>query len=87
MYLYMQEIIKKYTKISASGNKYATLASATGSLTWGRPLYIDYQQLSRYFLLTTSSNGLFSMSVAWQVSLYSIMHKLLEYRLTFLFWV
>lgn len=44
----MQEVIRKYTKISPSGNKYAALASALGSLTWEKPLYSDYQQLSRY---------------------------------------
>ncbi|KAH9322791.1 hypothetical protein KI387_017430, partial [Taxus chinensis] len=27
-------IIKKYTDVSAHGNKYAALASVTGSLTW-----------------------------------------------------
>eukprot|EP00268_Persea_americana_P007610 TRINITY_DN1286_c0_g3_i1.p1 TRINITY_DN1286_c0_g3~~TRINITY_DN1286_c0_g3_i1.p1 ORF type:complete len:307 (+),score=48.57 TRINITY_DN1286_c0_g3_i1:131-1051(+) len=42
-----QEVIRKYTKISPSGNKYAALASALGSLTWEKPLYSDYQQLSR----------------------------------------
>ncbi|ERN03779.1 uncharacterized protein LOC18431930 [Amborella trichopoda] len=42
-----QEIIKKYTKMSSCGNKYAALASALGSLTWEKPLYADYEQLSR----------------------------------------
>ncbi|XP_043704415.1 uncharacterized protein LOC122654403 isoform X2 [Telopea speciosissima] len=42
-----QEIIRKYTKISGSGNKHAALASALGSLTWERPLYSDFQQLAR----------------------------------------
>ncbi|XP_058105246.1 uncharacterized protein LOC131248803 isoform X2 [Magnolia sinica] len=43
----VQEVIRKYTKTSGSGNKHAALASALGSLTWGKPLYSDYQQLSR----------------------------------------
>ncbi|XP_042510575.1 uncharacterized protein LOC122085996 [Macadamia integrifolia] len=42
-----QEIIRKYTKISGSGNKYAALASALGSLTWERPLHSEFQQLAR----------------------------------------
>ncbi|KAJ4974933.1 hypothetical protein NE237_008107 [Protea cynaroides] len=42
-----QEIIRKYTKISGSGNKHAALASALGSLTWERPLYSEFQQLAR----------------------------------------
>ncbi|KAK1265223.1 hypothetical protein QJS04_geneDACA023138 [Acorus gramineus] len=42
-----QEVIRKYTNISGSGNKHAALASALGSLTWEKPLYSDYQQLSR----------------------------------------
>lgn len=42
-----QEIIRKYTKTSGSGNKYAALASSLGSLTWEKPLCSDYQQLSR----------------------------------------
>ncbi|XP_024934169.2 2-oxoadipate dioxygenase/decarboxylase, chloroplastic [Ziziphus jujuba] len=42
-----QEIIKKYTELSGSGNKHAALASALGSLTWGRPSYSEFQQLAR----------------------------------------
>lgn len=42
-----REIIRKYTKTSGNGNKYAALASTLGCLTWERPIYSDYQQLSR----------------------------------------
>ncbi|XP_031286249.1 uncharacterized protein LOC116144946 [Pistacia vera] len=42
-----QEIIKKYTEASGSGNKHAALASALGSLTWGKPLHSEFQQLAR----------------------------------------
>ncbi|KAK1312747.1 hypothetical protein QJS10_CPA07g00384 [Acorus calamus] len=42
-----KEVIRKYTNTSGSGNKHAALASALGSLTWEKPLYSDYQQLSR----------------------------------------
>ncbi|XP_044492349.1 uncharacterized protein LOC123216060 [Mangifera indica] len=42
-----QEIIKKYTEASGSGNKHAALASALGSLTWGKPLYSEFEQLAR----------------------------------------
>ncbi|KAH1031263.1 hypothetical protein J1N35_043437 [Gossypium stocksii] len=41
-----REIIRKYTKKSGSGNKYAALASALGSLTWEKPLYSEFQQLA-----------------------------------------
>ncbi|MBA0782845.1 hypothetical protein Gotri_000668 [Gossypium trilobum] len=41
-----QEIVRKYTKKSGSGNKYAALASALGSLTWEKPLYSEFQQLA-----------------------------------------
>ncbi|XVE53293.1 hypothetical protein DITRI_Ditri02bG0192600 [Diplodiscus trichospermus] len=41
-----QEIIRKYTEKSGSGNKYAPLASALGSLTWEKPLYSEFQQLA-----------------------------------------
>ncbi|XP_022726705.1 uncharacterized protein LOC111282733 [Durio zibethinus] len=41
-----QEIIRKYTEKSGSGNKYAALASAMGSLTWEKPLYSEFQQLA-----------------------------------------
>ncbi|XVF03397.1 hypothetical protein REPUB_Repub04eG0257700 [Reevesia pubescens] len=41
-----QEIIKKYTGKSGSGNKYTALASALGSLTWEKPLYSEFQQLA-----------------------------------------
>ncbi|KAJ0094866.1 hypothetical protein Patl1_16327 [Pistacia atlantica] len=43
----IQEIIKKYTEASGSGNKHAALASALGSLTWGKPLHSEFQQLAR----------------------------------------
>ncbi|CBI32019.3 unnamed protein product, partial [Vitis vinifera] len=42
-----QEIIRKYTEISGSGNKHAALASAQGFLTWEKPLYSEFQQLAR----------------------------------------
>eukprot|EP00262_Sarcandra_glabra_P020407 TRINITY_DN80_c0_g3_i1.p1 TRINITY_DN80_c0_g3~~TRINITY_DN80_c0_g3_i1.p1 ORF type:complete len:347 (+),score=56.61 TRINITY_DN80_c0_g3_i1:144-1043(+) len=42
-----QEVIRKYTKLSGCGNKHAALSSALGSLPWERPLYSEYQQLSR----------------------------------------
>lgn len=45
---YLQEIIRKYTEISGSGNKHAALASAQGFLTWEKPLYSEFQQLARY---------------------------------------
>ena len=44
----LQEIIRKYTEISGSGNKHAALASALGFLTWEKPLYSEFQQLARY---------------------------------------
>lgn len=42
-----QDIIRKYTEISGSGNKHAALASALGSLTWEKPLHSEFQQLAR----------------------------------------
>ncbi|CAM0956924.1 unnamed protein product [Alopecurus aequalis] len=42
-----QEIIYKYIKTSAKGNKYAILASTSGELTWEKPIYSDFQVLSR----------------------------------------
>lgn len=42
-----QEIIRKYTGMSGEGKKYAALASAFGSLTWGKPLYSEFQRLAR----------------------------------------
>ncbi|KAF3777695.1 hypothetical protein EJ110_NYTH28208 [Nymphaea thermarum] len=42
-----QNIIRKYTSASSCGNRYAATASSIGSLTWGKPTYADYQQLSR----------------------------------------
>lgn len=42
-----QEIIRKYTGSSGSGNKHAALASALGSLTWEKPLHSEFQQLAR----------------------------------------
>lgn len=44
----VQEIIRKYTGNSGSGNKHAALASALGALTWEKPLYNEFQQLARY---------------------------------------
>ncbi|OMO90285.1 hypothetical protein CCACVL1_07421 [Corchorus capsularis] len=41
-----QEIIRKYTEKAGNGNKYAALASALGSLTWGKPMYSEFQQLA-----------------------------------------
>ncbi|KAJ1386028.1 hypothetical protein SESBI_41159 [Sesbania bispinosa] len=41
-----QEIIRKYTGSSGSGNKYAALASSLGLLTWEKPLYSEFQQLA-----------------------------------------
>ncbi|XP_050905782.1 uncharacterized protein LOC127119569 [Lathyrus oleraceus] len=41
-----QEIIKKYTESSGNGNKYGALASSLGHLTWGKPLYSEFQQLA-----------------------------------------
>lgn len=46
----IQDIIKKYTEISGSGNKHAALASALGSLTWEKPLHSEFQQLARYLI-------------------------------------
>ncbi|KAJ4831797.1 hypothetical protein Tsubulata_017008 [Turnera subulata] len=42
-----QDIIKKYIKISGSGCRHATLASALGSLTWKEPLYSEFKTLER----------------------------------------
>ncbi|KAH7657404.1 Glyoxalase/Bleomycin resistance protein/Dihydroxybiphenyl dioxygenase protein [Dioscorea alata] len=42
-----QEIIRKYTQLSGGGYKHAALASTLGCLTWGKPLYSDYELLSR----------------------------------------
>ncbi|KAI4314211.1 hypothetical protein L6164_027145 [Bauhinia variegata] len=41
-----QEIIRKYTKTSGDGYKYAALASSLGLLTWERPLYSEFKQLA-----------------------------------------
>ncbi|CAI8587811.1 unnamed protein product [Vicia faba] len=41
-----QEIIKKYTESAGNGNKYGALASSLGHLTWGKPLYSEFQQLA-----------------------------------------
>ncbi|KAM3408371.1 hypothetical protein ACQJBY_001489 [Aegilops geniculata] len=48
-----QEIIRKYIKTSANGNKYAVLASTFGELTWEKPTYSDFQVLSRYSSMLT----------------------------------
>lgn len=42
-----QEIIRKYVRMSGKGNKYAALASTLGCLTWDKPIYSDYQHLSK----------------------------------------
>lgn len=42
-----QEIICKYVKTSGRGNKYSVLASTYGELTWEKPIYSDFQVLSR----------------------------------------
>ncbi|PAN47012.1 hypothetical protein PAHAL_9G204200 [Panicum hallii] len=42
-----QEIIYKYIKTSGKGNKHAALASISGELTWEKPIYSDFQVLSR----------------------------------------
>ncbi|XP_065621260.1 2-oxoadipate dioxygenase/decarboxylase, chloroplastic isoform X3 [Quercus suber] len=42
-----QDIIRKYTEIAGSGKNHAALASSLGSLTWGKPLYSEFQQLAR----------------------------------------
>ncbi|KAJ0988061.1 hypothetical protein J5N97_006417 [Dioscorea zingiberensis] len=42
-----QEVIRKYTQLSCGGYKHAALASTLGCLTWGKPLYSDYELLSR----------------------------------------
>ncbi|XP_050374317.1 uncharacterized protein LOC126791866 [Argentina anserina] len=54
-----QEIIHKYTENSNSGNKYAALASAVGTLTWEKPLYSEFQQLAREseYAAWTLANG------------------------------
>ncbi|RLN39747.1 hypothetical protein C2845_PM01G40430 [Panicum miliaceum] len=42
-----QEIIHKYIRTCGKGNKHAALASISGELTWGKPIYSDFQVLSR----------------------------------------
>uniref|UniRef100_A0A0E0M8E5 2-oxoadipate dioxygenase/decarboxylase n=1 Tax=Oryza punctata TaxID=4537 RepID=A0A0E0M8E5_ORYPU len=42
-----QDIIHKYIRTSGKGNKHATLASTSGELTWEKPIYSDFQVLSR----------------------------------------
>ena len=44
----VQEIIHKYIKTSGKGNKHAAVASISGELTWEKPIYSDFQVLSRY---------------------------------------
>lgn len=46
--LSVQEIIHKYIKTSGNGNNHAALASTSGELTWEKPVYSDFQILSRY---------------------------------------
>lgn len=46
----VQDIIQKYIRTSGKGNKHATLASTSGELTWEKPIYSDFQVLSRYLL-------------------------------------
>ncbi|TYG85460.1 hypothetical protein ES288_A13G056000v1 [Gossypium darwinii] len=40
------KLLENTPKKSGSGNKYAALASALGSLTWEKPLYSEFQQLA-----------------------------------------
>lgn len=47
MSIQAQEIIRKYTELSGSGYKHAALASALGSLTWGKPSHSEFQQLAK----------------------------------------
>ncbi|KAK3022907.1 hypothetical protein RJ639_046451 [Escallonia herrerae] len=42
-----QEIVRKYTEISGTGNKHAALASALGSLTWEKPKHSEFEELAR----------------------------------------
>ncbi|XP_072964969.1 2-oxoadipate dioxygenase/decarboxylase, chloroplastic/amyloplastic [Typha angustifolia] len=42
-----QELIRKYIKTSGGGNQHASLASMSGCLTWEKPVFSDYQVLSR----------------------------------------
>ncbi|ONM06046.1 uncharacterized protein [Zea mays] len=42
-----QEIIHKYIKTSGNGNNHAAIASTSGELTWEKPIYSDFQILSR----------------------------------------
>jgi hypothetical protein len=46
--LSVQEIIHKYIKTSGNGNNHAAIASTSGELTWEKPIYSDFQILSRY---------------------------------------
>ena len=48
VYFSVQEIIHKYIKTSGKGNKHAVVASISGELTWEKPIYSDFQVLSRY---------------------------------------
>jgi len=48
VYFSVQEIIHKYIKTSGKGNKHAAVASISGELTWEKPIYSDFQVLSRY---------------------------------------
>ncbi|PPD95201.1 hypothetical protein GOBAR_DD07772 [Gossypium barbadense] len=41
-----RKLLENTPKKSGSGNKYAALASALGSLTWEKPLYSEFQQLA-----------------------------------------
>uniref|UniRef100_A0ACD5X2S6 Uncharacterized protein n=1 Tax=Avena sativa TaxID=4498 RepID=A0ACD5X2S6_AVESA len=54
-----QEIVRKYIKSSAKGNKYAVLATTSGELTWEKPIYSDFQALSREseYAAWTLANG------------------------------
>ncbi|ONM06042.1 hypothetical protein ZEAMMB73_Zm00001d032781 [Zea mays] len=42
-----KEIIHKYIKTSGNGNNHAAIASTSGELTWEKPIYSDFQILSR----------------------------------------
>ncbi|MFS7958693.1 hypothetical protein Hanom_Chr08g00681761 [Helianthus anomalus] len=42
-----QDIIKKYTGLSAAGHEHSALSSALGCLTWPKPSHVEFQQLAR----------------------------------------
>jgi hypothetical protein len=66
-------MIRKYIKTSGIGNKFASLASMSGGLTWEEPSFSDYQVLSRYpssvvvvfFFLEESTHH--QLSLSWKI--------------------